>query len=538
MILVILILLGIAIPVVVLLIAFAWYTIVPADAADVAIRRGDLKTFSPHEEYNVTAKGKAAYFKVPNWIPGYGMTVHRMPLKVININVPDFLAFDVNRARFLCDIRAYVVIEDPVKSAKRFPRDFSQDIRRDRQHDGKAEMAELKEQVSKIVQATTRDATTKRTIIEIINDRQGIISEIKAPLSQALTIYGLKLEDIELVEFKDPTEKQYGEKAPPHVIADYSSIEEVKINSQARQKNAEEIKLAELKEATAEEEYRQRQIERDEKIAMREEKKNQEVAKQAKIAMEETLEVTKVEEVKTQKINKEKMLVEANQRKEIEAINREQKRIEGEGDKLKEIETATGIARKIMLEGKAAAEIIKAKLEGEADGKMKLQEALNLFSDDGIRAMAIIREIEKNENIGVATAQMLQLANVKAFLGGTKSDEDAWNAGKQIESLLSSNTPTGISLLNSMAQKNDLGFKKLDFEQLLAIVENEPALKKKLREAITNEKLRETKTKPDVPTKKSSGYISKDRVAPLYEQTQTLTSGVEKEIKRRRKELP
>lgn len=84
------------------------------------------------------------------------------------------------------------------------------------------------------------------------------------PLAEALLNWGLVLSDIELVEFKDPTEKEYGEKEPPHVIKDISSIEEIKINSEMRRKNAEEVKDARLTEAMSEEIARKREVEKEE----------------------------------------------------------------------------------------------------------------------------------------------------------------------------------------------------------------------------------------------------------------------------------
>ena len=93
------------------------YTIVPADCADVVIQKGRMRVFSPHREYNPT--GKSAYFEIPSWffMFGLGMTVHRIPLRILAIDVPDFLSFDKDRARFLCDIIAYIAIKDPVDAA-------------------------------------------------------------------------------------------------------------------------------------------------------------------------------------------------------------------------------------------------------------------------------------------------------------------------------------------------------------------------------------------------------------------------------------
>ena len=128
------------------------YKIVPADYVDVVIQRGKMTTYSTHKEYS--SNEKSAYFHIPSWffLFGLGMQVHRIPLKIITINVPNFLTFDQNRARFICDIICYVTVKDPLVAAKRFSGDVD----------------EMKAQVSMIVQATTRDVTTKKPIREII----------------------------------------------------------------------------------------------------------------------------------------------------------------------------------------------------------------------------------------------------------------------------------------------------------------------------------------------------------------------------------
>jgi len=435
------------------IIAATLYTIVPADKADVVIQRGRRRVFSSHPDYG--DQNKAAYFKIPSWIPGYGMVVHRMPLKILSIAIPDFLAFDQDRARFVCDIVAYAVIKEPVTAAMRFPDSLD----------------ELGKQISKVVQATTRDSTTKKPIREIINNREGIIDTIETPLMEAISHWGLELRDIELVEFKDPTEKEYGEAEPPHVIKDISSIIEEQINSEARQKNAEQRKQARLKEAEAEETATMRELARDEEIGKRDQRKNQEVAKETKVAMEEQLEVKKVERVKTEQIDKERAIVEANKMKEVEAVLKEKKQLLGEGDRLQQEEQAKGQAAYIREKGYA-----------DADAKLKLQDALNKFGDNAIRALVAELIVEKDRQIGVETANALKTADLKVFSGGD-AGKQGFDLGQLTKSLEVADKTTKPSVLNKIAQPNDLGFKKLDFDELVGMLSDEDT-KKQIRDAM------------------------------------------------------
>ena len=438
----------IALIVLIIAIIFSLYKVVPADYAHVVVQRGKTRVFSSDKKYSGEGKyssgGRAAYYRVPSFIPGFGMNVHDMSLKILPINVPDFKAFDIDRARFLCDIMAYVAITDPVEAAKRFG----------------GNLKEVEQQVSKVVQATTRDSTTKKTVREIINDREGIIAEIKDPLSKAISNWGLSLKDIELVEFKDTADSQ--------VIADISSIIEEQINSEARQKNAEQKKMARLKEAIADEMARKREIERDEEVSKREQQRDKLVAEKEKAALAEQLEVTKVDKVKNQEIEKEKARVlaeqekvvariNAEQRKEVEEINKEQKRLEGEGDRIRREEQAIGEAAPIRESGTAEADIILKKLQAEAKGKDDLQKALNQFGDAAIRALVAELIVEKDKEVGIAGAEALKYADLKVFAGGSDS-EAGFDMGQLVSSMLVSNPDTARAFLQRMGKPNDLGF--------------------------------------------------------------------------------
>lgn len=411
----------------------AMYTIVPADYVDVVIQKGKMRVLSPHKEYN--SAGKAAYFKIPGWffLFGLGMTVHRVPLRMITIDVANFMSFDIDRARFLCNIITYVAVTEPVKAAQRFG----------------GNIGELERQVAMIVTATTRDACTKKTIREIINNREDIIETVTPSLRTAIQHWGIDLKDIELVDFKDPTKAEYGEEEPPHVIKDISSIIEEQINSEARQKNAEQRKIARLKEAETDEEARKREIRRDEEVAKREQEKNKAVAESQKVAVAEQFEVTRVEEVKMAEILKQKALVVANQDKEVEEINKEQKRLDGEGDRIYLTEKAKGEAAPVRERGLA-----------DAEAKMKLQDALNRFGPEAIRALVAEKLVEMQREIGIETAKALSNADLKVFAGGN-SAKAGFDLGQMIESLSVASDSSAVAVLNRLARPNDLGFKDI-----------------------------------------------------------------------------
>jgi len=322
-------------------------------------------------------------------------------------------------------------------------------------------MKELAAQVSKVVQATTRDSTTKKTIREIINDREGIIKEIKDPLTKAIDNWGLSLKDIELVEFKDAD--------GTHVISDISSIIEQQIESEARQKNAEQKKIARLKEAEAEELAKKREIAKEEEIGKRNQLKAKLIAEKEKEARDKELDVEKIQRVKTQEIEKARATVQAQQerevakidaikRKEVESINKEQKKLEGEGDKIRAEEQAKGEAAPIREKGSAEAEIILKKLQSEAKGKDDLQKALNRFGDAAIRALVAELIVDKDKTVGVAVAEALKNADMRVYAGN--GAKDGFDMGKLIEAINMSSPDSARALVHRMGKPNDLGFEK------------------------------------------------------------------------------
>jgi flotillin len=463
-ILIVIILLIIAIPAIL-------YTIVPADKADVVIQRGTRKVFSAHLEYS--PEGKAAYFKIPAWVPGVGMIVHRMPLSMLEIPISDFLAFDKDRARFVCDIVAFCVIKDPVIAAMRFP----------------AKLEDLGLQISKVVQATMRDSTTKKSVREIINDREGIIASITTPLSNTVAEWGLQLKDTELIDFKDPEKPISGEEEPPHVIRDISSIIEVQINSDARQKNAEQEKIARLKEAEAEEIAKKRELERDEQIGMRQQAKEQKIFESEKLAREKKLDVDKVQVVKSQQIEKERAMVLAEQQREVEKINREKKKLEGEGDRLMNEEQAKGKASFVKEQGLA-----------EAVAKEALQDALNKFGDTAIRALIAEKLVEMQQAVGVAGAKALEKADLKVFSGGGADAQKGFELGAMLESILTSSSGTAGAVMNRLSRPNDLGFK--DWYALLNVMQSQST--KKVNEPPENKEDWSQDTQAPQPPQSSS----------------------------------
>jgi len=152
-------------------------TVVPPNRAHVVIQGKKMRVYCPHPDYNKTSNGQSTYYKIPSWLPLYGMKVRILDLEMLEIKVPNFVAFDEGRARFECDIVAFVVIKDAVRSSMRMPT-----------------IKEMTSQVSQILQATTRESTTKKTVRQTINDRAGVIDMIRPIFTEAVEDWEQKQE--------------------------------------------------------------------------------------------------------------------------------------------------------------------------------------------------------------------------------------------------------------------------------------------------------------------------------------------------------
>jgi len=402
---------------IIIILAFVWYRIVPPSEAHLVVKSKGRMVCSP--DTNVQKNGKAAYYKIPDFIPVFGRKVRVMDVTIKELIVRQE-TYEKNQARYNVTSSLKYRITDVETAAETFVND-----------------QQLKEQLIELIKASVRAITVKFDVTDARSKKEVIDAEVEKTLTNELAKWGLKMVNFQLVDFQDTEDSS--------IISDISKRREVEIQSQTREQNAEKIKQARIKEAESEELAKSREIKKDEIVGMREQDKAMNIAEIEKLAREKKLEVERVQKVKTQEIEKERQLIEAAQKKEVEEINKEQKKLEGEGDRDKAIEQAKGEAAPIREKGLA-----------EAEAKEKLQAALNKFKEEAIRALIAEKVVEKDKAIGIAGAEALGKADVKAFLGGGEGAQ-AFDVGKSLEALTVSNPGASSSILHRIGVPNDLG---------------------------------------------------------------------------------
>lgn len=417
----------------IVVLAFSWYRIVPPSEAHLVATPHDRFVASPDE--GVSTDGKRAYFALPSFIPFVGRNIRVLDMTIKEL-VDEQETYEKNQARYQVKSSTKYRIKNVKRAAETFTND-----------------EELKQMLQEVVRASVRAVTVKHDVTEARANKQLMGKAITEQMIDDLEGWGLELVNFQLVDFQDTQTSK--------IISDISLRREIEIQSETRERNAEKIKQARLKEAESEEKARTREIEKDRVIGEQNQIMQQKIREKEKEAKEKEYDVIRVATVRQADITKEAAIVKANQDKETEEINKEQKRLLGEGDKLRDMEKAKGEAAPIREKGFA-----------EAEAKEKLQAALNKFGDEAIRALVAEKIVEKDRAVGIEAAKALAAAEIKAFMGGDGA-KSSFDLGKALTAIGVANPSAADSALNRVGIPNDLGFDKKSF-----VVGNEAAKKK------------------------------------------------------------
>ena len=379
--------------------------IVPPEYSDVVIQGKKRKIYC--SDVNINQSRKAIYYKIPKWVPVFGMYVKRIPLKVIEIQVKDYETFAQRNARFICDVSVYGKVNDPDIAAQRWPGNT---------------IDEFREGIKELIVAAIRNTTTKFPVEDVIAKKKEIADGIQESLEEDMKVYGFDVTNVAVVGISDPPE------GSTTVIRDISAKMEAEINAESRKQIAIKQKDAEIVEADALEKSEVRKKMAEQKIGEAEQEKQKAIYIIEQNAQEEAMKVVRIKNVKAAEIKKEAVIVEA------------------EGKKMAIIREKEGDAEGISKVGEAEASIIKAKGLAEAEAKEKMAQALNKFNE----AAKIIRDIEKEERVGLAGMEALSKSDLKLIsTGEIKSFVDLFsgkggaNIGAMLETLKKTN-PEGL----------------------------------------------------------------------------------------------
>lgn len=342
-----------------------------------------------------------SYYAWPSWIPKIGMQKIVLPLSVFDEELNAYDAYDVGKVPFVVDIKAFFRIDNPNLAAERV-----------------SDLTELREQLRANLQGAVRTILAREDIDAIMMERSKFGDMFTEEVGHQLAEWGVKsVKNIELMDIRDGK----GSKTISNLMAKKESL----IDMESRQEVAENNKNAEIAEIDAKRAQDVRQQEADQLVGQRTADKekeigisnelaNQAIKEQAKTTAEKDMAVKQVEHVRQAEINKEVRLVQADEQRQVDIT-------ETEGEKQKVILIAEGDLKNQQL----AAEGILAVGTSEAEAK-KLNEmalvtpqielAREIGENEGYQTYLIqIREVEKQEVVGVEQAKALQDAGIKVI---------------------------------------------------------------------------------------------------------------------------
>lgn len=395
------------------------------------------------------------YYQIPAWIPKYGVVVSKLPSTIIDVTLDRYEAYDKDRLPFVVDIKAFFRISDFATAASRV---FT--------------VAELKDQLTSIVQGAARSILAKEYLEDIMSKRSEYGEEFTKEVSSQLKEWGVvAVKNIELMDIKDSHDEE--------VIANIMMKKKSAIEMERRTEVAKNLKLAQESEILAKQEIELKQQDANRVVGLRQaqvqqevgianEQQLQQVQAQAKITAEKEMEVKQVREVRAAEISKQAATVKAEEEKSVIEVNAQAVVTKADADKKVAILNAQALQEKVKLEADAdktrielkadadlkvaknAAQGIDAKGKAEANARELMEKAqvagqIELSAKIGENKeyqdfVVRQRQVEAMEAIGVEQAKNLANAQIKIFANAGSVADGVSSAGKVL------NPKTGLDL--------------------------------------------------------------------------------------------
>jgi flotillin len=356
------------------------------------------------------------YYAWPQWVPGLGISVTKLPLYVFDIKLSNYQAYDNGKIPFVVDVTAFFVIKDPELAAKRV-----------------ADFEELKEQLIEVVRWAVRKTLAQYDIQEIMEARWELGQKFYEEVTNAVKEWWVELKNIEFMDISDADGYQVIRNLleKKRKTIETESEKEVALKDKEREiVEAEAKKEAEIKRIEAEKEAklaqieadkltRTQEVEKEKLIKIQEEEAKKQLYEKQKETKQKELDIKLLEEQKEAEIQKVKEIIDAEKQKEIEVKEAEAKAKAIELD-------AEAKARAMELEAEAKKNAIekewlaKAKTidyvgTAEAKNKLEMAKALNAFSQEALKYLLAEMEYKYTSKVDLEKAKALEKADIKVI---------------------------------------------------------------------------------------------------------------------------
>lgn len=386
------ILVGLALLSVILM--MAWRVVVPTDHIHVVQRR---KTSMA---YGHNMPGGNVYFKVPSFVPYFGITVAVMPTAIFSVAVNKYDAYDKARVPFLIDVMSFFQIDDALEASKRV-----------------RSIQELESQLQNTVRSAVRRVLSSFPIDEIMGSRSTLNKEFLTEVAEQTKNWGVKVNSIEFMNIEDYPGTR--------VVTNIMDKERTTIEMESRKKVAANMQAAELAEIEARQTVDLRAVEKNRIVSLQSQQAAQTVNEEAAKTKLTEAAVKRVETMQAQEIEKSRQEVAADMAASIlnkEAAGRATAmRTEAEGFKNAKVLEGEGEASKVKSVGTAEANVVEATGLAEAQAKLKMAEALAKYNDAGMSIEKLKALIEIETAKYAALGQGFNKADVKIVQSGEGS---------------------------------------------------------------------------------------------------------------------
>jgi flotillin len=386
-------------------------------------------------------------------VPLIGINRIILSVSIFEISENNYQAYDKQKVPFAVDIKGFFRIIDPKIAAERV-----------------TNHQELTVQLTDILRGAIRKVLAGTDIVGIMETRREIGEQFTIEVKGQLLSWGVEtVKSIELMDIRDGDGYD--------VISSIMNRKISLIQKESRVEVAENNKVAEIAEITAEQEAEtkrqeaekivgERTAEKEKAVGIAKEKSKQDISTEAKTTAEKDMDVLKVQQVKNAEIEKEKAIIKAEEAKATQVIN-------AEGEKQMTVTIAEGAleAKKKEAEGTktiglAEADATSAMELAKIAGQVALAEKIST-SPEYIAYLENIRAIEAGEKVGTAKADALGKSDVKIVSnsgnidGGVNNVLDIFSGkgGNAMVSMIEnlSNSEGGKALVDRL-----LGGKKTD----------------------------------------------------------------------------
>lgn len=379
----------------VLFLAFLWRVVVSPDKVHVVQRKKSTQV------YGKDTKVGNVYYKIPSWIPFFGIDYTILPVSIFKIPLEGYRAYDSKKVPFKVDVTAFfqIVAEDAAQAAQRV-----------------SSFQDLFNELQEVLRGAVRKILASNEIEKIMTERSILGTAFLEEVRSQVSAWGVDVLNIEFMDIAD--DDSNNEKIVTAIMRKHSSFiqresaEEVAVN----EKEAKLVQIVAKKEADIEaivalEITEKRDADRKKEVGASVEQANQRIQEEKKITTEKEMAVQNVREVEIKRIEATARIEEAEGYKQSNIR-------QAEGQRESEALEGKGLGEKAASIGIGEAQAIKEKGLAQAEAKEKLADALSRFQEKGLLALLGEKNIEKDKDIGVAIAKAYEDAEMKVIQTG------------------------------------------------------------------------------------------------------------------------